>query len=121
MRTTIPLLVVGFILATVVVCTPVLLYSHKHFRIAAINDCSVAQTQVVALASAPARVHWRISGRIEGTGKAIIPYAFSNLVSGSFSMEGTGDYYQTNAWLIFIPEGPAKGWLRASFRFDDIP
>jgi hypothetical protein len=35
-----------------------------------------------------------------------------------FSASGGGDYYNTNAFVAFIPDAKASGEIRASFRFN---
>jgi hypothetical protein len=64
-------------------------------------------------------MRWTISGDVRGTGTVIVPHVFSNTVSGRFSANGAGDYYDTNVSLIFVPQPEASGTIRGSFRLKD--
>jgi len=54
-------------------------------------------------------MHWNVSGNVQGSGIVMISYVLSNRVTGSFSTNGGGDYYDTNVSLVFVPDGQASG------------
>ena len=97
------------------VAVPVLWFRARHCRTVVVRDLSVASTQTVSVAFHPISLRWSISVHAEGTGTLYIPYVFSNIVSGSFSTNGAGDYYDTNVTVIYIPRGTTHGKIRASF------
>jgi hypothetical protein len=85
------------------------------------DDLGNSRTQTVAVAFRPDRMHWKVSGNVQGTGTVMISSVLSSRVSGNFSTNGGGDYYDTNVSLIFVPDGQASGWVKASFRFPVFP
>jgi hypothetical protein len=66
-------------------------------------------------------MHWKVSGEVQGTGTVMISCVLSHKVSGSFSISGGGDYYDTNASVSFIPDGRARGKIKATLRFAELP
>jgi hypothetical protein len=112
--------VVVIIAVAALVALPVLLFRARYCRTVVVRDLSVASTQTVSVAFLPSHVRWTVSGHVEGTGMLYIPYVFSNSVSGSFSTNGAGDYYNTNLTVIYIPQGAAHGKVRASFSLNDF-
>jgi hypothetical protein len=106
--------------ASVLVAVPVLLLRARYCRTVVVRDLSVASTQAVSVAFLPSNMRWTVSGHVEGTGTLFIPYVLSNSVSGSFSTNGAGDYYETNLTVIYIPQGAARGRIRASFFLNDF-
>ena len=114
-------ILVWVLLLIAVVAMPALWYRLRYIRTAGIDDLSVARTQTVSVTFNPHAMNWTVSGRIQGTGAVMISHVYSNKVSGNFSATGGGDYYETNASLVFVPDAPANGKIRASFRFSDFP
>ena len=112
--------VVVLLAVAALVAVPVLLFRARYCRTVVVRDLSVASTQTVSVAFLPSNGRWTVSGHVEGTGTLFIPYVFSNSVSGSFSTNGAGDYYDTNLSVIYIPHGPASGKIRASFFLNDF-
>jgi len=102
------------------IIVPVTLFRLRYCRTVIIRDLSVTHTQTVAVAFRPSNIRWKISGHVRGTGTVFVPYILSNSVSGSFSTNGAGDYYDTNVSVIFMPQGQASGRLRGSFFFNDF-
>jgi hypothetical protein len=109
------------LLAGVAVAVSVLLFRFRYMRTAVIDDWSVSRTQTVSVSFLPHTMHWKVSGHVQGTGTVMISSGFSNVVTGSFSIKGGGDYYETNATVVFVPNGQASGKILASFRFGDFP
>lgn len=114
-------ILIWLVLAVVLFLTPALLYRHRYVRTAVIDDLGNSRTQTVSVAFHPDRMHWKVSENVQGTGTVMISYVLSNRVSGIFSTNGGGDYYDTNVSLIFVPDGQASGWIKASFRFPVFP
>jgi hypothetical protein len=92
-------------------------YNRDHVRRAAITDLSRPRLAEVSVGFAPNEVQWKMSGHIEGAGSVIIPFLFSNMLSGDFSAQGRGPYTRSNAWLVVVPEGEAHGRVEAVFSF----
>ena len=109
------------------VCLPVLaavglawvLFLARTSRSVTFSDLTKAQTQTVSVAFLPHKVKWKVSGKVDGTGVVMLAHVYSNRVTGKFSVNGGGDYYDTNASVVFIPEGKATGKIRASFQFNN--
>ncbi len=99
---------------------PVLLFRARYCRGVVVRDLGATSTQTVSVAFHPSNMRWKISGDVQGTGTIFIPYVFSNSVSGAFSTNGAGDYYETNVDVIFIPQGRPSGEIRASFFLNDF-
>lgn len=91
-------------------------FTNNRSRSIAFTDLSKAQTQTVSVAFLPNSMRWAVSGDVQGTGTLVVSYKYSNQLSGTFSVKGGGDYYDTNVTMIFIPEGQAKGKIKGSFR-----
>jgi len=110
---------IGIIAAVLIITVvlPTLIYRSRTIRAVTISNPTIAQTQQVSVRFPPSGVRWSASGNVVGTGTLVIPYLFSNRVSGSFSTNGATDYYESNAWVIFVPEGQPRGKIRASFHF----
>ena len=102
------------------IIVPVTLFRMRYCRTVVVRDLSMASTQTVSVAFHPHNVRWKISGHVQGTGIVFVPYVFSNSVSGSFSTNGAGDYYDTNVSVIFIPQGQATGKVRGSFFLNNV-
>ena len=92
-------------------------YDKRYVRKVAFEDLSRSQTQTVSVAFQPTRLRWKMRGKIHGSGTVTISCVLSNRVTGTFSMEGDQDYYDTNALITFAPEGKTDGKIRASLRF----
>ena len=97
------------------------LFYLRYIRTAVLTDLSIPQTQTVSVTYPPAHMYWKVSGDVQGTGTVMISHVLSNKVSGRFSTNGGGDYYDTNASVSFIPDGPARGKIKASLRFAQLP
>ena len=102
-----------------VVAVPAALFRFKYYRTIVIHDLSMTSTQTVSIAFHPHHMRWKISGDVRGTDTVVMPYVFSNTVSGKFSANGAGDYFDTNVSLIFVPQAEAGGNVRGSFLFKD--
>jgi hypothetical protein len=111
---------VVFLVIAALVVVPVLLFRARYCRTVVVRDLSVSSTQTVSVAFLPSHVRWTVSGHVEGAGTLFIPYVFSTNVSGNFSTNGAGDYYDTNLTVIYIPQGAVRGKIRASFFLDDF-
>ena len=114
-------MLIWLVLVGVVVTAPAMFYRLRYFRTAVIDDLRTSRTQTVSVAFLPHTMRWRVSGNVQGTGMVMIPYVLSTRVTGPFSTNGSGDYYDTNISLIFVPDGPASGKIKASFRFPAFP
>src|SRR5689334_20999156 len=99
---------------------PVVLFRLRYCPTVVIRDLSMRSTQTVSVACHPSNMRWKISGQVQGTGTVFVPDVFSNSVTGKFSTNGAGDYYDTNVSVIFIPQGRASGKVRASFFINDL-
>ena len=114
------------VLTTLLICfaaliiLPVALFRLRYCRTVVIRDLSEAHTQTVSVAFHPSNMRWKISGHVQGTGTVFVPYVFSNSVTGNFSTNGAGDYYDTNVSVIFTPQGQASGKVRGSFFINDF-
>ena len=114
-------MVIWLLFAGVMVATPALLYRLRYVRTAVIDDLGTSRTQTFSVAFRPDTMHWNVSGNVQGSGIVMISYVLSNRVTGSFSTNGGGDYYDTNVSLVFVPDGQASGKIKASFRFPAFP
>jgi hypothetical protein len=114
-----PTLVGVCVLIVALIGLSVLLFRARYYRGITLTNLTNGETQTVSVAVLPSRMDWKASGNVEGSGFLVISSAYSNRVSGSFSVAGGGDYYETNASVAFIPEGKASGKIRTSFRFNN--
>ena len=91
-------------------------------RIVVFSNLTVAQTQTVSFATIPASLEWKVEGEVQGTGTvAILDSVLHYTTTGRFSTNGTGDYYTTNATVVFTPHQPAIGKIQVHLRFLGIP
>ena len=90
-------------------------------RIVVFSNLTVDQTQTVSSVTIPTALEWKMEGEIQGTGSVTIGNYFLNHVTGRFSSNGTGDWYATNATVMFSPEQPAKGKIQVYLRFVGVP
>lgn len=97
------------------------LFQARYCRSVTLRNLAGGETQTVSVAFMPCHADWKVSGDVDGSGIVVLSYLYSNHVSGRFSAKGSGDYYDTNASVTFIPDGKASGKVRASFRFDCWP
>jgi hypothetical protein len=107
------------LLGLAIVVAVMVMFRFRYSRTIVIRDLSTTSTQTVSVAFRPHDMRWKISGDVGGTGTVIVPYIYSNTVSGKFSANGAGDYYDTNVSLIFVPNAQAAGIIRGSFFFKD--
>jgi hypothetical protein len=108
-----------FVLIIGAVALAVVLFQARYCRSVTLRDLRQGGTQTVSISFSPYHVNWKISGNVQGTGVVVVESCYSNQVSGKFSASGRGDYYDTNASVVFIPQGEVTGEVRASFRFDN--
>lgn len=109
------------------VCLPVaavlgiaiFLFQARHFHSITLRNLTQGETQTASISFLPHHLNWRVAGEVKGTGVVVVSYIYSNSVSGKFSANGRGDYYDTNVSVAFIPHGEAQGSIRASFWFND--
>jgi hypothetical protein len=113
------LITLGLCIAALIL-VPMTLFRLRYCRTVVIRDLSVAHTQTVSVAFHPSNMRWKISGHVQGKGTIYVPCVFSNTVTGSFSTNGAGDYYDTNVSVIFMPQGQALGKVRGSFLINDF-
>lgn len=113
------LLVLG--IGAVLVAVPILLFRQRYVRTVTFTDLSISQTQTVSIAFLPTKLHWKGCGNMQGSGSINISDVWSNNVTGSFSISRSGDYYETNATVVFVPDGKASGKIRVSLRFAELP
>jgi hypothetical protein len=104
----------------VVVAVPIVLFRFRYCRTVVFRDLSTMQTKTVTLNIRPRSINWSLAGNVQGAGTLVISYVYSNTVSGKFVVHDAGDYYATNVTVSFVPNGPAKGKIRASFCFSEF-
>ena len=90
-------------------------------RIVVFSNLAADQTQTVASTIIPTTLEWKMEGEIQGTGSVTIGNYFLNKVTGRFSTNGAGDWYATNATVVFSPDQPAKGKIQVYLRFVGVP